>query len=332
MKVLVTGGNGFLGSRIVRQLLEDEYEVFSIQRSDPVVISKQKGVKYIQGDLSDKASMFSSFKGMDAVFHVAALAGVWGLWDEFYMANVVATENVIEACREHGIKKLVYTSTPSVVFTGESIRGLDEDLPYGNNWICHYAHTKSIAEEKIRSAETCADIDTVALRPHLIWGAGDPHLLPRLVSRARDNALKIVGEGRNTVDMTHVDNAVFGHIKAFQVLLEKPAQITGKAYFLSDDEPVVIWDWVNQLLNRLGISPIEKRLPFRVVYLVGHLMELAYRCFRLEGEPPMTRFVATELAKDHYFDISAAKRDLGYQSIIDRKQAMDDLVEYLNSI
>ena len=331
MKVMVTGGNGFLGSRIAARLAREGHEVYSVQRSDPAVIQKHEEITYMQADLSDRDSMMPCFEGIEAVFHVAALTGMWGTREEFYSANVTATENVIEACRQHGIPRLIYTSTPSVVFTGEPIQGWDESVPYGENWLCHYAETKSIAEAMVLSPEYADDFVAVALRPHLIWGDKDPHMLPRLVNRARAGELKIVGDGTNKVDLTHVENATQGHICAFRIMQESPEKVRGKAYFISDGEPVVLWDWINNLLERLDIDPVTETISFNKAYRAAGLMEFFYRVFGLDSEPPMTRFIATELAKDHYFDISAAKKDLRYRSIINNQTAMDKLVEYLGS-
>jgi len=331
MKIVVTGGNGFLGSHIARELVSLGHEVISIQRSDPVIIQKQEGVDYIQADLTDPITFSPHFKGIDVVFHVAAYAGVWGPWDEFYASNFEATANVVEACKLHGIRKLIYTSTPSVVFSGASISGADESLPYGSNWLCHYAHSKQLAEAYVLSDEVARNLDVVAIRPHLIWGSGDPHLLPRLVERARDGGLRIVGDGKNRVDITHVSNATQAHLLALKQLIEHPDLVRQKAYFISDGEPVVLWHWIQELLKDLGIRRIRKRISYSMAYRIAWVLEVIYQRFRLRGEPPMTRFVAVELAKDHFFNISAAQRDLGY-SPCHEESARSELIDYLKSL
>ncbi|MEQ9823259.1 MAG: NAD-dependent epimerase/dehydratase family protein [Puniceicoccaceae bacterium] len=331
MKVLITGGNGFLGSHIARRLIQEGHEVRSIQRSDPAVIQQIEGVSYIQGDLSHEIEILSAFEGVDVVFHTAAFAGVWGAWEAFYQSNVEATLNVVHACQLHGVRKLVYTSTPSVVFSGKAIEGADESLPYGSNWLCHYAHTKQLAEAWVLGDDVAADLDVVALRPHLIWGAGDPHLLPRLLRRARAGGLKIVGKGTNRVDLTHVDNAADAHLLAMKQLMENAQQVRQKAYFISDGEPVVLWQWIQNLLLELGMNPIRKRVPFAVAYAAAACMEAWYHTFHTKGEPAMTRFVAVELSKHHYFDISAACRDLGYHPSVTPSQRTD-LIRYLSDL
>jgi nucleoside-diphosphate-sugar epimerase len=332
MKILVTGGNGFLGSVIVRRLIEEGHEVVSIQRSDPVLIDKQPGVTYVQGDLTDIGSCRDAFDGMEAVFHVAAMAGVWGPWEAFHQANVVATENVVTCCREAGIRTLIFTSTPSVVFSGKPISGEDESMPYGHYWLCHYAQTKRMAEEWVLSEPVTRELNVVALRPHLIWGVGDPHLLPRIVDRGRSRRLIKIGHGENKVDLTHVENAAEAHICALRKLIDAPETVSGQAFFISDDAPVLLWDWINALFAKMSIPPVEKRLPLGLVFRMAHLLELIHRWFRLKSEPSMTRFVALELAKDHYFNISKAKRLLGYQPIADPEKSIDAVVEYLRPL
>ena len=331
MKILITGGNGFLGSHIAQQLVEKGHNVVSLQRSDPVVIQKIANVDYAQGDLCEKDSILEYFEGVEVVFHVAAFAGVWGPWEEFYASNYEGSVNVVEACRAHGVKKLIFTSTPSVVFSGNAICGEDESMPYGSNWLCHYAHTKQLAEAYVLSDEVAKDMDVVALRPHLIWGAGDPHLLPRLVDRARDGELKMVGDGKNRVDITHISNATNAHMLAFEKLINSPQIIKQKAYFVSDGEPVVLWDWIQSLLEDLGIPKIEKQLSFKLVFRMASLIEWWYRTFKTKGEPPMTRFVAVELSKDHYFDISAARETLGYNPEC-KKSNRTELLDYLREL
>jgi 2-alkyl-3-oxoalkanoate reductase len=332
MNILVTGGNGFLGSRILRYLGGSGHSLYSVQRSDPAVIEKQEGVSYLQADLSDRDAAMASIKGMDLVFHVAAKAGIWGKWEDFFDANVTATEHVVAACIACGVKKLIYTSTPSVVFTGEPIRGWDERAPYGKNWLGHYAQTKCIAESLVLTEAREGRLEALALRPHLIWGAGEPHILPRLVRRARAGRLRIVGDGNNRVDITHVDNAAHAHICAMRVLLEEPKRVNGNAYFISDGAPVLLWPWINEVLASIGLPPLTRGVPLGIAYSAGYILETIHRGFALAGEPAMTRFVATELAKDHYFNISKAREDLGYQPIADPTVAMEALAAYLEEL
>ena len=245
------------------------------------------------------------------MFHVAAKAGVWGSWDSFYQPNVVGTRNVVAACKSHGIARLVYTSTPSVVFNRNAIAGAGEELPYGRDWLCHYAHTKAIAEKEAL-AEACDSLGVVALRPHLVFGPGDPHLLPRVVESAISGRLKIVGDGRSRVDVSYIGNVADAHLSALDALAAKREIVSGKPYFISQGKSVELWPWLNHILESLGHASLVRRVPLPVAYAAGALSEAMWSVFKRSGEPPMTRFVAVELAKDHYFSIEAAKRDLDF--------------------
>jgi len=328
-QVLVTGGNGFLGGAIVRRLLEQEVAVRSLQRSAAPEL-EALGVEVVRGDLADPKVVERATAGCEAVFHVAAKAGVWGRREDFWAANVRGTENVLAAAQAAGVRWLVHTSTPSVVFSGAPLAGVDERQPLGTRFPAHYPESKAIAERAVLAADGVGGLRTVALRPHLIWGVGDPHLVPRIVARARAGKLRIVGDGSNRVDLTHVDNAAAGHLAALAALQEGHAG--GSAYFLSDGAPVVLWEWINALLQRCGIRPVTRRVPVGAAWLAGALAEGFWHLGRRSGEPPMTRFVAVELAKDHWFDITAARTELGYVPAVDLEAAMAQLVDSLQAV
>ena len=323
--VLVTGGAGFLGQAVVRRCLARGYRVRVLGRT-PLAGELAEKVDFHRGDIADPASVDAATKGCDFVFHVAAKAGVWGAWEDYLRINVDGTSNVVAACQTHGVRALVHTSTPSVVFSGEPFRGADESLPYGDDWLCAYAETKAVAEEVALKAAS-ATLKVCALRPHLIWGPGDPHLFPRVLARARAGRLRIVGDGENLVDVTHVDTAADAHLGALDALLAGRAN--GKAYFLSQGEPVKLWAFINRLLAGAGEKPVSRRISLRAAYWLGALLEGAWTLLRLKGEPPMTRFVAVELAKDHWFDVSAARRDLGLKPAVDTWAELDRLAATL---
>jgi nucleoside-diphosphate-sugar epimerase len=278
-----------------------------------------RGVEVVCGDLTNTGVVRAACEGMDAVFHVAARAGVWGSWDSFYQPNVVGTRNVVDACREQRVGRLVYTSTPSVVFNRQAIRGGDETMPYGRDWLCHYAHTKALAEAALLAANS-ETLKVVALRPHLIFGPGDPHLLPRVIESVRNGRLKIVGDGTNQVDVSYVENVADAHLNALDALASGAA--AGNAYFISQGEPVQLWPWLNGILVELGHAPLTQRLPLPLAYGVGAVCELFGQLLRRRDDPPITRFVAVELAKDHYFEIGAAQRDLGYAPQVSMREAL----------
>jgi nucleoside-diphosphate-sugar epimerase len=251
---------------------------------------------------------------------------VWGSWDSYYQPNVVGTRNVVAACRERGVRRLVYTSTPSVVFNRQAISGGDERLPYGRDWLCHYAHTKAIAEQEALAANT-ETLQIVALRPHLIFGPSDPHLLPRVIESVKARRLKIVGDGSSRVDVSYVGNVADAHLNALDAL--ESGRGAGQAYFISQGEPVELWPWLNSILKGLGHAPLTQTIPLPIAYGVGAVCECVWKVLGCRSDPPITRFVAVELAKDHYFDISAARRDLGYEPKVTMAEALkltiDDL-------
>jgi nucleoside-diphosphate-sugar epimerase len=326
VQVLVTGCGGFLGSEIVRQLLDRGDRVVGVSRGDyPDLVSR--GMRHVPGDLTDQSFVHESIGGVDAVVHTAAVAGVWGPWDHFYSINKLATDYVIAACEQNGIGNLVFSSSPSVTFDGEHQRGIDESQPYASRWLCHYPHTKALAEQAVLEAHQPGRLNTIALRPHLIWGEHDPHILPRMVARARSGRLRIVGDGSNRVDTVHVINAAAAHLDALDALATNPDLAGGRAYFIAQDEAVNCWDWISEICEIGGVKAPHRRISYRAAYRLGGMLELGYRITARTSEPPMTRFVAAQLARDHYFDISAAKERLGYRVRLNMAEGLERLRE-----
>ncbi len=326
---LVTGGTGFLGRRLVERLLAQGRAVTVLARR-PAPDFAALGVHFISADLADAGAVKAACAGVETIFHTAAKVGVWGRYDDFYRINVLGTRALLDGGRAHGVKQFVHTSTPSVVYNGRDLAGADESLPLTTRCPAAYPLTKAMAEKDVLAANSAA-LRTVALRPHLIWGPGDPHLVPRLLARARAGWLRIVGDGKNRVDMVQVDNAVDAHLAAEQALRSSPASAAaGRAYFITNGEPVMLWDWINGLLTAVGLTPVTKKIPLRAATMLGAACELAWRALPLRGEPPMTRFVAAELAKDHWFNIGAAQRDLGYAPRVSMAEGTAELVRSLN--
>jgi nucleoside-diphosphate-sugar epimerase len=326
VRTLVTGGTGFLGRRLVERLLAEGRGVAVLCRK-PAPDLEARGVRVIQADLTDAAAVREACAETGTVFHVGAKVGVAGRAADFHRANVLGTRAVIDACRAQGVPRLVFTSTPSVVYNGRDIAGGNESLPLTTRCPSAYALTKAEAEREVLVANS-PTLLTVALRPHLIWGPGDPHLVPRVLAGARSGRLRIVGNGGNRVDMVHVENAVDAHLCAERAA---PRGAGGRAYFITNGEPVLLWEWINALLTALGEPPVTRRISLRAARAFGAAAELAWRVLPLKGEPPITRFVASELAKDHWFDISAARRDLGYSPRISMAEGTADLVAKLSS-
>lgn len=327
MKALVTGGGGFLGKAIVRLLLERGEEVRSFSRGDYPELAAL-GVHQFRGDLADREALFRAAEGCNIVFHVAAKAGIWGSYADFYRANVTGTENVIAACRLHGIGSLVYTGSPSAVFDGRDVEGGDESLPYPVHHEAHYPATKALAEQLVLAANS-SSLATVSLRPHLIWGPGDNHLVPRIVARGKAGKLRRIGNRPCLVDTVYVDNAARAHLLAADCLA-RGGVAAGKAYFISNGEPLPLWEMVNRILVCAGLPPVNRSIPAGVAYTVGACCEGLWRILQLSGEPPMTRFVAREMATAHWFDISAARRDLGYHPEISIDEGLVRLKEWLS--
>ena len=320
MKVLVTGAGGFLGSAICKYLRLANVDVVGFARGDYPKLS-QLGVTLIKGDLADFDAVHSALKGCDLVFHVASKAGVWGSKESYFQPNVVGTNNIIEGCKKQGIKYLVYTSTPSVTFTGKDEDGIDESTPHANIFLNYYGLSKSIAEKNILNANSTA-LKTTALRPHLIWGPGDPHLAPRVFERAMAGKLKLIGKKDKLIDSIYIDNAVYAHFLAALALVSKNGTCAGKAYFLSNDQPITMAEMINKLLQCKSLPPISKRVPTPIAYFIGYALEKLYLALNKESEPLMTRFVARQLSTSHYFNLAAAKKDLGYKAIISIDQGM----------
>jgi nucleoside-diphosphate-sugar epimerase len=323
----VTGGTGFLGRSVVERLLEEGRPVTVFSRRYVADLA-ERGVRFIVAGLTDTAAVDEACRGMETVFHVAAKVGVWGRSQDFFNTNVQGTRAVVAACRRHGVRQLVFTSTPSVVYNGGDLSGVDETAPLTRSCPCPYPLTKAMAEKVVLEANS-PGLRTVALRPHLIWGRDDPHLIPRIIARARAGRLRIVGRGTNRVDLVHIRNAVDAHLLAEAALREPDSRAAGKAYFITNGEPVILWDWLNTLLARLGEPTITRRMPLGVAEAVGVACELLWKALPLRGEPPMTRFVAAELAHDHWFDLAAARRDLGYVPRVSMAEGLEDLICWL---
>ena len=322
LKALVTGGGGFLGQAIVRGLLRRGDSVRSFSRSEHAGL-RALGVEQLSGDLADAVAIAAAVRGSDAVFHVAAKPGIWGDYADYHRVNVLGTGNVIAACRRHAVRRLVYTSSPSVVFDGRDMQGVDESVPYPVHYEAHYPRTKALAEQAVLAAND-EQLATVSLRPHLIWGPGDNHLLPRLVARAKAGQLRRIGSRPNLIDTIHVENAVDAHLLAAD-RLAPGAAIAGKVYFISQDEPVPMWDMVGGLLHAAGAPPVKPAVPVWLAMWLARGFEAAHRLANNPDEPRLTRFVVRELSTAHWFDISAARRDLGYSPRISIAEGLEQL-------
>lgn len=328
MKTLVTGGGGFLGKAIVERLLARGDEVRVLARGAYPEL-EEMGAETIRGDVADAEVVDRAVAGVDVVFHVAAKAGVWGKYEEFYRANVEGTRVIIEACKKHGVNKLVYTSSPSVIGGSEDLLGVDESVEYPTRYLAHYPATKAEAERMVMAANG-EELATVSLRPHLIWGPGDNHLVPRIVARARSGKLRRIGTGKYLVDSVYIDNAADAHLQAADALAPGSA-VAGKVYFITQGEPVNVGELMDRIVVAAGMKPLERSISPGLAYFAGWMSEKVYGALGKKEEPMMTRFLARQLSTAHYFDISAAREDFGYEPTVSIDEGMERLAVWLKS-
>ncbi|MCK8044103.1 NAD-dependent epimerase/dehydratase family protein [Shewanella sp. 1CM18E] len=339
----VTGAGGFLGEAICKRLIAAGINVTGFARGDYPRLNAM-GVNMVKGDIADEQALLNAMQGCDLVFHVASKAGVWGCKQSYYSPNVNGARFIISACKHANIAHLVYTSTPSVTFAGIDENGNDESAPYAANFLNFYGESKAIAEKMMLAANgdllsNGKQLGTTALRPHLIWGPNDPHLVPRVLERAVKGRLKLVGKQDKLVDTIYVGNAAYAHILAAVALSNNngeqdfsPSQTAcaGKAYYLSNDEPITMAAMLNKILACKDLPPVTKRVPTQLAYVAGCILESVYGLLGKQDEPIMTRFVARQLSTSHYFDISAAKHDLGYSALVSIDEGMAELKRSLN--
>jgi nucleoside-diphosphate-sugar epimerase len=328
LKALVTGGGGFLGSAILRLLRARGDEVRVVARGQYPGI-EALGAKMFRADITDLQALTEAASGCEVVFHTAAKAGVWGPYESYYKPNVVGTEMVIAACLATRVPKLVFTGSPSVVFDGRDQANGTSALPYAQPPSNSYSATKAAAERLVLKANS-KPLATISLRPHLIYGPGDPHLLPRVIDRAAKGRLALVGDGKNRVSLTYIDNAAAAHVQAAD-RLSFNAACAGRAYFINDPEPVVFGEWLTSMVSRLNLPRIQRRLSIPAAVALGGVLEFAWSTFRLSGEPPLTRPVARNLGISHWYSIDEAVRDFGYAPPVKAADGFERTVEWFKS-
>jgi nucleoside-diphosphate-sugar epimerase len=325
VKALVTGGGGFLGGAIVRRLVERGWQVRTLQRGHYPKLDRL-GVEQIRGDIADSETVSLVVEGTDIVFHVAAKVEPWGPYPPFHRTNVVGTDNVLTAMRRHAVPRLVFTSTPSVVHSGGDLAGIDESAPYPEKFEAAYPQTKAMAEMAVLAANDDG-LSTVSLRPRLIWGPEDTNLVPQLVARARAGQLRFVGDGSNLVDTAYIDNVVDAHMLAAD-RLQPGAACVGRPYFISNGEPWPMKQIINGILDAAGLPPENRSVPLGFALVAGAVFENLFKIVPSESGPRMTRFVARNFATAHWFDISAARRDLGYEPRVSIEEGLQRLREW----
>lgn len=332
MRLLVTGASGFIGLALTRALVARGHQVVALNRSAPLALralANEGAVEIVQGDVADGAAVLAAMRGVEGVFHVAAKAGVVGPFSAYYEANVRGTDRVLAAMRALGVTKLVYTSSPSVVHRGGNVEGVDESEPYPKHFSAPYSETKALAEKNVIAANGVevsggGKLVTVSLRPHLVWGPGDPNLAPRILQRARAGRLVLVGGGHEKIDATHIDSAVHAHLRAWDRLVEggRDAACAGRAYFIAQGEPMPLRQIVFGILRAAGLPERARAVPLPVALGVGVVVERLYALARPEAEPPLTRFTAEQLGTAHWYSLAAAERDLGYRAPITTEEGL----------
>ena len=318
MKILVTGGGGFLGQAIVRKLIERGDAVSVINRSAYPEL-EALGVVCHRGDIADRAAVLAAAEGCEAVFHVAAKAGPGLYAPDFEAANVTGTENVLAACTEHGIGLLVHTSSPSVVHGGGDIENGDESLSYPEHFHAPYPETKARAEKMVLAVNGPA-LKTCALRPHLIWGPGDNQLVPRLIEKNRAGRLRLPAPEKK-IDTVYIANAADAHLLALDNLAGV-GTAAGKAYFISNGEPLANGEIIARLLSACGESPRIGQVPLGVAMSAAGVIEGLWRLTRRRSDPPLSRFVVEHLATAHWYSLDAARKDLGYEPAVSIEEGL----------
>ncbi len=330
MKALVTGAGGFVGGAVARALRTQGDDVRGFSRGSHPELSAM-GVDQRRGDIADDRAVQDAVRGVDVVFHAAAKVAAGGRYADFHATNVRGTDNVIAACRKCGVPVLVYTSTPSVAFGRSDLEGVDESIGYSDQHDSLYGRTKAEAERLLLAAAS-DELRTVALRPHLVWGPGDTSLLPRVVQRGRSGALRRIDGPAKRMDVTYIDDAVHAHLLAAERLLaggEAAARVCGNAYFLNSGEPVEIWEFIDRLLAAAGVAPVEKHVSLRAAMAAGWVLEVVHALTGAKGDPRMSRWIVRELTTARWFDISAARRDLGYQPGVSLDEGMRRLAAWI---
>ncbi|XP_075428794.1 sterol-4-alpha-carboxylate 3-dehydrogenase, decarboxylating isoform X3 [Ascaphus truei] len=333
-KCTVIGGSGFLGQHMVERLLDKGYSVnvFDIRQG-----FKNEQVQFFIGDLCSKKDLLPSLQGVNVVFHCASPAPSSDNKELFYKVNYTGTMTVIEACKEVGVQKLVLTSSASVIFEGRDIKHGTEDLPYAKKPIDYYTETKILQEkqrmghvqEVLKANDPANNFLTVAIRPHGIFGPRDPQLVPILVETAKSGKMKfMIGDGKNLVDFTYVENVVHGHILAGEHL-QKDSPLCGKAYHITNDEPIPFWAFLTRILIGLNYDAPKYLIPYWLAYYLAFF--LSFLVFILgpliKIKPTFTPMRVALAGTYHYYSCERAKKDMGYKPVVSLDQAVERTIK-----
>jgi nucleoside-diphosphate-sugar epimerase len=317
----VTGGSGFIGGRLIERLTADGWRVRALARSDASAgVVADRGAEAVRGDLADVAAMAEGARGSDVAFHCAAHLGEWGTREEFERDNVQGTANVLEACRRAGVGRVVHVGTEAALLAGEPLIDADETWPLRPDSPALYSSTKARAEQLVRDAARDG-LETVVVRPRLVWGPGDTTIRPELIEAVRTKKFAWIGGGRHRTSTTHVDNVVEG------LVLAAERGRSGEAYFVTDGEPVVFRDFVTRLLATAGVTPPDRTMPGALARAAAAGGEALYGRTPLKGRPPVTRLAVWLMSQEATIDITKARRELGYSPVRTIDEGMAQLTE-----
>jgi nucleoside-diphosphate-sugar epimerase len=315
----VTGGSGFIGGRLIKRLVGGGARVRALARSDASASKVEAlGAEPARGDLEDPASIATGADGCEVAFHLAARLGDWGPWEEFERANVAGTRNALEGCARAGVRRFVHCGTEAALMAGEPLVNVDETAPLRPDSKAPYPATKAKAEQAVRDANR-EGFETVVLRPRFVWGAGDTTLLPEMIRMIEAGRFAWIGGGDNLTATTHVENVVEG------LLLAAEKGRPGEAYFVSDSEPVVMREFITELLATQGVEPPDRNLPSWLAGAAAVGSETAWRLLPLPGSPPLNRFSYWLLTQECTIDISKAREELDYEPVVSKEDGLAEL-------
>ena len=318
--VLVTGATGFLGKYVVDELVEHGYQVRAFGRNSKVGRSlENSSVSFFQGDLTKAEDVLEACKGMGLVVHAGALSTVWGPWEDFYQANVLGTKYVFEACRQTGTQRLVYVSSPSIYAAPKDQLAIKEsDAPEENN-LNNYIRSK-LASEKL--FKDYPDVPSIILRPRGLFGIGDTSILPRVINLSQKVGIPLIGDGRQLMDMTCVENVAL----AIRLAIEA-SEAKGEVYNITNGEPRAFRDLLEESLTGLGYPIKYRKIPASLLSGIASSLEFIYKTLNLKGEPPLTRYTYYLLRYSQTLDISKAERELGYRPKISISEGIEQYVQ-----
>ena len=309
-RVVVTGGTGVVGSAAVRALRAQGHDVVSLQRSDAPAWMLDLGVQAVRGDVTDADAVGRALAGADGVVHAAARVEITGPWAEFERINVDGTRVVIDAARTAGVRRCVVVSSPSVAHAGRALVGSGADPADPQRARGNYSRSKAMAESLALAANDDAFAVT-AVRPHLVWGVGDSQLTARIVARARVGRLVIVGSGAALIDTTYIDNA--GTALAAALARAEDPRVRGQAFVVSNGEPRTVAEMLTRIARAAGAREPRRHVPYAVAYAAGRALETVWERGDRPGEPPITAFLAEQLATAHWFDQRRTREALAWR-------------------